>query len=162
MYEKNLYTANNSSIIALYGDTIFKLDKSNSKIPSYHSNPKYRMPFCHQSVFVKTSMLKQYKFDTNFKICADNDFFTKIYNKGGRFWNSGIIISIYDANGISSIPSIRFCYEEIKIISKYNKFYIIIFCFKYLSMLLKYAIKRLLPKKLAMIISRSYNAKKEY
>lgn len=146
--------------MAIYGDSVFMLDSTHFKIPKTRANPKYRMPFCHQSVFVKTSLLKKYKFDTSFKICADNDFFTKIYNlENARFFNSKEIVSIYDANGISSTPSARFFLEEMRIIAKYNKFYMIIFCAKFISMRLKYFIKSILPRGLSLKIQSKYNAK---
>ncbi|MCQ2735090.1 MAG: glycosyltransferase [Alphaproteobacteria bacterium] len=38
-----------------------------------------RMPFCHQTMFTKTKLLKDYgKFNTNYKICADYDFIMKL------------------------------------------------------------------------------------
>ncbi|RAX52484.1 hypothetical protein CCY99_07320 [Helicobacter sp. 16-1353] len=146
-------------MVAIYGDVAYKLDENSLKIPKKYANPKYRMPFCHQAVFVKTSLLKKYKFDTSFKICADNDFFTKIYHLGYKFHKVEQIISLYDAYGVSSRPNLRFFYEELKIAQKYNKFYFLIFIPKYLFMVLKYAIKSLLPRKLSILIQKNYNAK---
>lgn len=148
-------------ISVIYGDIALKMSKDSYKIPRFKHNPAYRMPFCHQSAFVKTHLLKKYKFDTGFRICADNDFFTKIYHlEGVTFFDSKEIVAVYDANGISSIPSIAFFKEEARIIAKYNKIYIIIFCIKFLYMRLKYCIKSLLPRSLALKISAKINAKK--
>ncbi|GAD19363.1 glycosyl transferase family 2 [Helicobacter fennelliae] len=147
------------NIAAIYGNTIFWLDETHFKIPDTKTNPKYRMPFCHQSVFVRTELLKKHKFDTRFRICADNDFFTKIYNDGARFWDCGLVISIYNAYGISSTPSWRFFKEELAIGQKYNRFYFISFGIKYCIMFIKYTIKRILPKKLSLAIQSRYKAK---
>lgn len=148
------------NIVAIFGDTLFKLDDNHAKIPKIKSKPQYRMPFCHQSVFVKTALLKQHKFDTNFKICADNEFFTKIYNNGGKFLQCDMIVSIYDANGLSSTPSLRYFKEELAIGQKYNRFYFVSFVPKYLWNLCKYFVRALLPKRLENTLRSIYNAKK--
>ncbi|WP_233712972.1 MULTISPECIES: glycosyltransferase [unclassified Helicobacter] len=149
----------NGDFAAIYGDTIFQLDDNHSKIPNAKTNPKYRMSFCHQGVFARTAYLKRYKFDTSFKICADNDFFTKIYNDGARFWDSGQVIAIYDANGVSSKPNWQFFKEELAIGQKYNRAFFAQFIPKYATMLAKYTIKSLLPKSISLKIQSAYNAK---
>lgn len=148
------------SISAIYGDTMFMLDSTHSKIPRLKSNPAYRMPFCHQSVFVKTSLLKQYHFDTSFKICADNAFFTMIYNKGERFCYIDMPVSVYDVYGVSSKPSWQYFKEEIRIIARHNILYLVPFCFKYFFMIVKFSIKSALPKRLSLRIQSAYNAKR--
>jgi len=148
------------NIVAIYGDTLFMLDSTHSKIPRINANPKYRMPFCHQSVFVKTELLKKHKFNTRFKICADNELFTKIYNKGGRFLYVPLLVSRYDANGISAKPSLAFLKEEFAIARNINPFYALTLLPKFLIMRLKYALKSLLPKPLRFYLQSRYNAKK--
>ena len=148
-------------IQVIYGDIALKISETFCKIPKLRSNPAYRMPFCHQSAFVRTDLLKKYKFDISFRICADNDFFTKIYHlENAKFFDCKEIVAYYDANGISAVPSILFFKEEIRIIAKYNKFYIPIFCIKFLIMRLKYAIKTTLPQNLSQKIQLQINAKK--
>lgn len=147
------------NIMAIYGDTMFQLDETHTKIPKLTSNPSYRMPFCHQSVFVKTDLLKKHHFDTRFKICADNAFFTTIYAQGARFFYANVIVCVYDAYGISSKPSWQYFKEELAIGMRINKLYFIPFSFKYLSMLAKYTLKNLLPTKLSLKIQSIYNAK---
>ncbi|MGI0406300.1 hypothetical protein ACRE1S_01580 [Helicobacter himalayensis] len=149
--------AHNMSVV--YGDTMLLLSQNHNKIPHIKSNPAYRMPFCHQSAFVKTSLLKQYRFDTSFKICADNAFFTTIYNKGERFCYVDMVVSMYDAYGISSKPSWQYFKEEARIIARYNVLYLVLFCFKYFFMVAKFGIKSALPKKLSLRIQSVYNAK---
>lgn len=149
-------------ISVIYGDIQLEIDKDFYKIPRYSSNPAYRMPFCHQSAFVKTALLKRYKFDTSFKICSDNDFFTKIYHlENARFFDSNEVVAIYDAGGISSIPSVEFFKEEMRIIAKYNKLYCLIFALKFINMRLKYLIKSILPQRIRIKIQLLINAKKQ-
>lgn len=147
------------SIVAFYGDTLLVLDETHTKIPRIKSNPKYRMPFCHQSVFTKTELLKKYHFDTSFKICADNDFFTKIYHEGLRFHYVNAIVSIYDIHGISSKPSWRFFIEEFRIIARINKLHLLPFSLGHIWNCIKYLIKSILPHFLSTKIQSRYNAK---
>lgn len=148
---------NEASVI--YGDTLFYLSPKHSKIPRAKGNPAHRMPFCHQSAFVKTALLKQHHFDTSFKICADNAFFMTLYYQGERFCALDMIVSVYDANGISSKPSLTYFKEELRILRTHKPSYIPIFLCKYISMLCKYTIKALLPTSLAHKIQSCYNAK---
>lgn len=147
------------NIGAIYGDTLLHISPKHSKRVQVKTNPAYRMPFCHQSVFVKTALLKQHHFDTSFKICADNAFFTSIYKAGVRFCYIDSIVSIYDAHGLSSKPSLTYLKEELRIIAKVNTYYALPFLCKYLFMLLKFGIKCLLPQTLAYKIQSVYNAK---
>lgn len=59
----------------LYGD-IFTL-RGNERVIKKALEPcnKQRMFFCHQAVFVRTELMKQYPYDTRFKMSADFYFF---------------------------------------------------------------------------------------
>lgn len=139
----------------IYGDTLYQTSNSQTNNISNkkslftitnHSNPKYRMPFCHQSVFVKTSLLKERPFDLYFKFCADNDFFTEMYHKKYKFYKVDQIISVYSLDGISSKNFFRLQFENFKIAQKYNRFYFVIYSPKIIYSLLKYLVKISLPK----------------
>ena len=115
-----------------------------------------RMPFCHQSVFVKTSLLKKYHFDTSFKICANNEFFAKLYyNQGYKFYQAPLIVSFYNAYELTS----NFFKEELCIGTAYSRLYILPLSAKYIIILIKYTIKSLLPHKFSLKIQSIYNAK---
>lgn len=153
--EKIIETSSNN-IVAIYGDTLFMMNDNRSKIPHYNNNPKYSIAFCHQSVFTRTDLLKKYKFDTNFKICADIDFFTKIYNNGGRFFHTSNIVSRVDGNGLSSRPSWQFFKEQLSIGTRYNIFFGLYFTPIYLA---KTIVKQFFPHKLRLFIQSRYNSK---
>lgn len=53
----------------------------------FYENKKffYGMGFSHQGVFVRTDKAKKYKFDLQFKCCADYNMMTQIYLNGGKF-----------------------------------------------------------------------------
>ena len=62
----------------------------------------HAMPFCHQSSFTRTSLLKERPFNTEFRRLADYVFFRKLYEDGGSFRRVSKYISIYDAYGVST------------------------------------------------------------
>ena len=144
----------------IYGEALFRLDDTHSKIPKLECNPSYRMPFCHQSAFAKTTLLKKYHFDTSFKIHADGDFFTKIYNQGKQFFRVDMIVSVFDVNGISSKPSWQMFVEEARIVSRVSRLYVLRLGIHCLWNHIKYTIKTtLLPRSLGLKLASMYNAK---
>lgn len=115
----------------VYGDTEI-VDKTCSYILHSSHSFKNRMPFCHQSSFVRTSLLSMFLFDTSYKICADNDFFLKLHKLHHKFKKLSFPISSYSLEGISAYPSWRMFFEECKIGYKYNKLFPIYLAFKWL------------------------------
>lgn len=93
---------NESDVI--YG-SINCITKSSSFIlkPQPIANIINSMVFCHQAVFVKSIILKEYNFNTDFKIAADYDFFRRLYFNKYRFNNVDLVIANYEAEeGVSS------------------------------------------------------------
>lgn len=76
----------NSEVLVLYGS----YKEINNDIISNEIKPlnictlKYKMPFCHQSTFVKGEILKKYLFDSSLRIAADFKLFNSIYKKYGE------------------------------------------------------------------------------
>ena len=64
------------------------------------------MPFCHQTVFVRTELAKTYLFDTTFKIAADYKFFYTVWKAGKKFCKQSFPLAIYTMDGISSTNSL--------------------------------------------------------
>lgn len=143
----------------VYGDTEIIYDNKFSKIITKNTNPQYRMPFSHQSAFVKTRLQKQFPFDITYKICSDNDFFTKIYNIKKSFHHLAFPISSCSSGGISTISTFQFLLEEYKIGRKYNKFFLFFFFPIIFEELCKYFAKKILPKNALHFIQAKYNAK---
>jgi glycosyltransferase involved in cell wall biosynthesis len=62
---------------------------------------KYRPPdqfwagstFDHQSAFIRTNLLKQLEHDTQYKICADLQFFTRARQIGARFKYNDLVVA---------------------------------------------------------------------
>ena len=67
----------------------------------------------HQSAFVKTNLMKEYKFDSNLKIFGDLDFWRRLYNdEKFSYYKVNTIISNMELDGIGSNP--RFIFKRLK------------------------------------------------
>lgn len=60
------------------------------------------MPFGHQSTFVKTALMKEFRFDTSYRILADQKFMTSLYKKGKIFFHVELAVAKYDMYGLSN------------------------------------------------------------
>ena len=61
-----------------------------------------KMP-CHQGIFAKTSVLRKFRFDEAYKICADFDFLMRCFREHVRMQYVDVNVSIVDCiTGISS------------------------------------------------------------
>lgn len=130
----------------IYGDTEI-IENSRSFLSISVNEIKNRMPFCHQSSFVKTHILTQYYFDTSYKICADNDLFMKLYRSKHIFKKLTLPISTYSLDGLSSSLTWQLFYEDCKIGFKYNKLFPLYLAIKWILWTIpKKQIKKLLSR----------------
>jgi len=91
-----------SGIDVVYGDAEFRLKSFSYIIEALEAAPDRFMPFSHQAAFTRTSLAKQYKFDTAYKIAADTDFFLRLTRNGGVFKHVPVVVCSYDARqGVS-------------------------------------------------------------
>lgn len=77
-----------------------------------------RMPFCHQSAFVRKEIIDKYKFDASFKVCGDHNQFYTMFKEGRKFEHVPLIISIFDTSGVSNYSIQGF--KEMSIINDYK------------------------------------------
>ena len=98
----------------IYGNTIGKYKHGFiSEKPEPLVVMNKRLPFCHQSVFVKEQLIKSTPFDTEYRIGADYDMFYKYFKLGVRFKYVDIYISVFEHEiGISSINNFKIWYKE--------------------------------------------------
>lgn len=118
----------------LYGDVILKRNKVLKRKKALDMESiKYSLPFCHQSSFVKLSILKKCPFNLSFSLAADYEFFYRLYYKTNcKFLYVDKVIAVYESTfGISSVNR-RKTYDEICLINGRNltilgrlRFYII-------------------------------------
>lgn len=77
------------------------------------------MIFSHQSVFIKTCLLKNHPFDTSYQIAADYNQIVELYKINSKFLYVPIIISEISIRGVS-YSNINTTYERIRILRKNN------------------------------------------
>jgi glycosyltransferase involved in cell wall biosynthesis len=111
-----------SGINLFYGGTNFINNKN--KIIAYSppndlKNIFFKMPCVHQSLFVRTSIMKRYKFNTNFKINADLDFLLKCHKDNFKYTFIDKPIANFQEQGTHNNNKIKGFLEELYVTSKY-------------------------------------------
>ena len=140
----------------IYGNTNYIYDVGNYIKKGVIATTENYMPFVHQASFSRISLMKYRKFDLNYKICADRDFFHFAYKNNYRFEYISRVIANYEAeNGVSSLNVINLMREigaiERKNISLIWKLKLIVFAIVHV---IKEYIKRMLPTKVCKTIKR--------
>ena len=109
-----------------------------------------KMPFSHQSVFVKTKILKKYKFNTKYKIASDFDLFQKILKKKKFFHHFNYYVSQVSTGGISDLKRLYCLFEYFQIFIFNRKLINIFFqFFQILWLSIATILKKLLSNKIA-------------
>lgn len=90
----------------------------------------------HQSTFVKTALMKEWRFDVKYKICADFDFLYKLYKQGYQFLYIDRDVDLFDVSGLSSTHREQLYLEHCRICEKHPS----------KMKLLKYKIEDILPQ----------------
>lgn len=117
----NIFNTSQRSYDVIYGDSI-QYDENMKylvKAKSIQTLPK-KMPFMHQAVFVRTGLYRKYKFDLSYQLCADYDFFFKLYEQGYSFKQVDVIVCNYYIGGASGKGQLKALAEVIKIKEKYS------------------------------------------
>jgi glycosyltransferase involved in cell wall biosynthesis len=108
----------------LYGDTIVITEKGMKYISardfSYITNG---LPFCHQSVFIKSSLHKRILYDQRYKYAADFDFFAKLSHFScSYFYLANFAVSIVIEGGAADVGRLITAREYMRIASRHFKF----------------------------------------
>lgn len=126
----------NNNPDVLYGDILSETDNGVGKV-TYNRFKVNKKSFCrgnmicHQSIFIKNQILKEYKFNIKYKICADKDLIINLYKHKFKFKYFERTISIYDRNGISSTNITQLKKETNAILFKhYPLYFSLIYAFK--------------------------------
>ena len=146
---KNILKKNIKDSDIVYSDTVIDTKKIVYKtIGNNFSYKTLLMPFCHQSSLVKSKYLKKNKFDLNYKLSSDFNFFLSSFCENLKFSKCNFIISKVEAYGQSDLNRQKVFNENMIIFFK-KKFYFkvfIIFLIKIFASI-KYLIKIILPTK---------------
>lgn len=74
-----------------------------------------KMPFCHQACFIRSNIVKQYLFDTQYRIAADYNLLLSVYLDGYSFFNSHKIIATFSLDGVSSTDYVAALNEKVSV-----------------------------------------------
>jgi glycosyltransferase involved in cell wall biosynthesis len=104
----------------IYGHTHFLGGDFNGVVKVWDFKILWKtMVFTHQSLFTRSDILKNRKFDTRFSICADYDIIFNSYMQGLTFFNSDTVIAAFDP-GFSDVSRARMAYEKWKVVKKHR------------------------------------------
>lgn len=87
----------------VYGDTIDHYDDGyvyRKALPLERMQD--RLPFCHQSVYVRRPLYEESRYPLKYRLCSDYVLFFQWYRQGKRFAHLPMVMSIYDRHGLSS------------------------------------------------------------
>lgn len=105
----------------LYGNTLTIMYNGAPYISGHdHTELPKGMGLCHQSCFIRGTLMKEYGYDCTYKISADYDFFLKLYLKKIPFKYLNKIIARYSREGVSSYALDEIYAERIEIQKKYH------------------------------------------
>lgn len=92
----------NSDAEILYGNTLYTM-RNGYNFPQIHevSAIKEYFNLGHQSCLIKTNLIKNYLFDTRYKIAGDYEQLRRMFKDGRKFVHMNMIISICNREGIS-------------------------------------------------------------
>jgi glycosyltransferase involved in cell wall biosynthesis len=147
----------------IYGDTIVKQKNIKYLVPSsIFSKTTSIMPFCHQSVIVKTDIVRKNKFSLKYKYSSDFDFFSRCFVRKKIFYNLNLTIATVLAKGLSDNSRQKVYSENIKILTKYNYSFFIIAKLWFLKLFnfIKDCVKYILPQNIILLILKFKYRKK--
>ena len=123
-YNKNilhkfLSKNNNNNYDIIYGDTVVKTKYLKYVVKSKpFKNKTFLMPFCHQSAFVKSNILKKKNFSLIYKCSSDFDFFYHCFSSGMKFKKINYIISKVKSAGYADKNRQTVFNENLMIVKK--------------------------------------------
>lgn len=90
----------------VYGSTVVHWNNGKTMLmkPLPMDTIYYKMPFCHQSVFTRTALLKERSFSRNYSIVADFDMFFDFYHGKKSFMKIDVPIANFYYGGLSAQP----------------------------------------------------------
>lgn len=117
-----------SSVDLVYGDYNLLENKTVKYVKAKNIGDFFKgIPFCHQSLFSKTLLMKKYKFNLSYSIAADYDFILKSYLNNYNFKYLDFAFSDFLSEGISKLNIIKSSIEAMHVISNYTNDISIVF-----------------------------------
>lgn len=107
----------------LYNGAINFIDQSTNegkiRVPYGLEKVWETIPCWHQASFIKTSLMKEYKYSLEYKIAGDHDFYLRCFNNNKKFQFTNNVIANMVAGGLHQQQAKLAYIESIKILAKY-------------------------------------------
>ena len=120
--EENGKSAKEANPVIVYGDCAVYEYGSFFRFAKDLSNIEENMPFSHQTVFAAKDFVKVHPFDTKYRYSADYDFLLCAHDEGAEFLDSGCIVAITTADGLSSVRYRDTMMESVRILKAHGVF----------------------------------------
>ena len=123
-YEKDtiqkVFNKNYGEADFIYGHTFFQGGDFTGVVKAWDFDILWKtMIFTHQSLFTRAEVLKNRKFNTRFKICADYDIIFNSYMQGLTFFNADTVIAAFNP-GFSDVNRAKMAVEKWKVVRKHR------------------------------------------
>lgn len=119
---ENIFKNNLTGYDFIYGSHYWKTQKG--KLNHVESNTLetmwQRIAFSHQTLFSKTKLMKEHKFNLSYDIVSDYEFYFHHYMNGYKFFNANIPIATVLAGGFSDNNFMRRTIERWAVVVKYK------------------------------------------
>ena len=140
----------------IHGNTVIKNNFLSYIAKSKNFNRKtLLMPFCHQSCFIKTNIMKENMFNLDYFLSSDFNLFHQLYLQKRVFHKIDKFISIVIAGGLADREREKVFNENQTILKqKYNKNYFLYFSLYRIYYSINKLIKFFLPTKIWFLILR--------
>jgi glycosyltransferase involved in cell wall biosynthesis len=112
-----------NDIDLIYGNhAIYQEEKNKHDIIDVkNKNPRWNIPFCHQSLFTRKTILEKHPFDTKYQISGDYNQYLEIKHSKTKIKHVPLTISLYLNGGISATAKKAWIIEHRKIHRHYFK-----------------------------------------
>ena len=110
-----------SSYEAIYGDAEYRLKNISYIKQAYDCDRDHFMPFSHQASFVRMDIAKRNKFNLDYKIAADTEFFLRLNREGAYLKHVSVVVCSYNAlEGMSMHNEVKHTKEFIAMHIQYG------------------------------------------
>lgn len=76
----------------------------------------FHMPFCHQTLLTRTTLMKEELFDTSYRLAADHNFIVKMYKKQKIFDYIDSTLAIFTLGGFAESNEFLMNIESLKVL----------------------------------------------
>lgn len=116
------YLQTDASLV--YGN-IQKKDKQGNIVikPAEAPHNAHRMFFCHQALFCRTSLLRRFPFDEQYRLSADFKFVKSMWLQGEKFQQTPVSVALFDTSGVSNTNRSAGLRENIAIVKELDHFF---------------------------------------